>query len=113
MKSILQANGIQVPNFAVVESASDILNFVRKHHLPVVIKPRKGYSSVNTSIIKTQEDLEKFLDSGFNYKNALGLDGALDLEIECFIEVGLQFFFFFFALQNECLLCFGLLIFFF
>jgi len=84
MKQLLSSAGIRVPTFASVESASDIVSFVKSHGLPAVVKPRKGYSSVNTTVIKTQEDLEKFLNSGFNTTS--GFDGALDLEIESFVE---------------------------
>jgi len=67
-----------------VESASDILNFVKQHGKKVVVKPRKGYSSVNTWIIKDDQDLQKLLSSNFNSAN--GYDSALDLDIEKFID---------------------------
>jgi len=84
MKTILRENNIKVPDFAVVESASDIIDFVKHHGKEVVVKPRKGYSSVNTWIINSEADLENLLNSSFNTVN--GYDAALDLEVEKFIH---------------------------
>jgi len=84
MKKLLIEKGIRVPNFASVEHASDIVQFVENNGLPVVIKPRKGYLSLNTTIIFNEQELEKFLGSDFNTKS--GYDTALDLEIEEYID---------------------------
>lgn len=42
MKTICARHGIAVPQFGIVESASDILSFVKAHSLPVVVKPKLG-----------------------------------------------------------------------
>jgi len=84
MKTILRENNIQVPTFAPVESASDVLDFVRKHGNQIVVKPRKGYSSVNTWIIKNDKDLQTLLSSDSNTVG--GFDSALDLDVETFVN---------------------------
>lgn len=48
------------------------------------MKPRKGYSSVNTWIIHGEATLQELLGSSFNTVG--GFDSALDLEIEEFIK---------------------------
>jgi carbamoylphosphate synthase large subunit len=102
MKQILKKHNIRVPEFAEVESASDIMKFVKKHGLPIVVKPRfvicslswrqfikrsiprRGYSSVGTCILKTEKDMEELFTKSFgsNY-----IDPVLGLEVEKFIAV--------------------------
>eukprot|EP01124_Arcella_intermedia_P012923 TRINITY_DN19320_c0_g1_i1.p1 TRINITY_DN19320_c0_g1~~TRINITY_DN19320_c0_g1_i1.p1 ORF type:complete len:461 (-),score=96.14 TRINITY_DN19320_c0_g1_i1:74-1456(-) len=84
MKTILRENKINVPEFAPVESATDVIQFVKEHGPQVVVKPRKGYSSTNTTIIHNTQQLQKFLNSGFN--KISGFDSALDLEVETFVH---------------------------
>eukprot|EP01126_Amoeba_proteus_P039391 TRINITY_DN4149_c0_g1_i3.p1 TRINITY_DN4149_c0_g1~~TRINITY_DN4149_c0_g1_i3.p1 ORF type:complete len:419 (-),score=97.73 TRINITY_DN4149_c0_g1_i3:358-1569(-) len=82
MKTLCANTGLLVPKFGVVESASDILKFVRDHGLPVVVKPRLGYSSVDTIVLRVMEDVENFC------KNKLvhpGIDPIYGLEIESFV----------------------------
>jgi len=104
MKQILKDAGIKIPAFAPVESASDVVNFVAKHGINVVIKPRKGYSSVNTWIIHDEDKLSEFLSSGFNSSASGGFDAALDLDIEEFIT-GEMYHIDGFVYDNEVKVC--------
>jgi len=83
MKQILLNNGLSVPNFASVESVTDLLKFVEARGYPVVVKPRKGYGSINTAIIKNDDDLFQYIQK---YFHGHGLDNALDFEVESFIN---------------------------
>ncbi len=83
MKQVLSAKGIKVPEFSPVESATDLAVFLEHHGYPVVVKPRKGYSSINTSVLRSSEDLERFLKKSFG--NGI-VDPSLDLEVEVFIK---------------------------
>jgi hypothetical protein len=52
-----------------------------KIRIEVVVKPRKGYGSVNTAVIKSQQDLEKYL--GANFLSAC--DAPIDMIVESFV----------------------------
>jgi len=81
MKEVLKDAHVEVPTFAPVEDVTTIIEFISVHGYPVVIKPRKGYGSVSTSIIKSSDDLSHFL-SEFSPQ----LDSPLGLDIEKFVE---------------------------
>ncbi len=83
MKQVLAAKGIKVPEFSPVESATDLAVFLEEHGYPVVVKPRKGYSSINTAVLRSDEDLQRFLKKSFG--NGI-VDPSLDLEVEVFIK---------------------------
>ncbi|MCT9933585.1 hypothetical protein N5079_25555 [Planotetraspora sp. A-T 1434] len=61
-KELVQAAGVEVSPYAEVECATDIIAFVHEHGLPVVVKPRDGGGSIDVTIIRTQPDLDVFLD---------------------------------------------------
>lgn len=63
MKQELKKANISVPEFAAVDSVIDIILFIEKHGYPVVIKPRRGYGSVNTTLIMSEKDLKQFLET--------------------------------------------------
>jgi D-alanine-D-alanine ligase-like ATP-grasp enzyme len=48
----------------------------------VVVKPRKGYGSVNTSVVKSEKDLENLLSNNLVHS----CDGPLDMMVESFVE---------------------------
>lgn len=83
MKQVLAEKGIKVPKFSPVDSATDLAIFLQQHSYPVVVKPRKGYSSINTAVLRSDEDLERFLKKSFG--NGI-VDPSLDLEVEVFIQ---------------------------
>jgi hypothetical protein len=45
-KNVLKKHNIRVPEFKDIESGCDILDFVKNHGYPCVIKPSKGYGSI-------------------------------------------------------------------
>jgi len=88
MKEYLQKNMtneqkeiVQVPIFAKVRHAPQLLDFIDKNGLPVVVKPTRGMGSMNTHIIKTSEELLQMLSHGLS----ASLDGPIDYQIEKFI----------------------------
>ncbi|HKS46134.1 MAG TPA: amino acid adenylation domain-containing protein [Amycolatopsis sp.] len=66
MKDLAAAAGLAVPPYRDVECATDLVGFVAEHGLPVVLKPRDSASSVGVRTLRTSEDLDDFLDNGFD-----------------------------------------------
>eukprot|EP01098_Paradermamoeba_levis_P001577 TRINITY_DN11850_c0_g1_i1.p1 TRINITY_DN11850_c0_g1~~TRINITY_DN11850_c0_g1_i1.p1 ORF type:complete len:313 (-),score=88.08 TRINITY_DN11850_c0_g1_i1:28-909(-) len=85
MKKFLQQKGIRVPRFGLAQNASQVSSFIESFGYPVVIKPVKGFGSVNTSIIRSEEDLVSFFtqveQAGWN-----SIDSSWELEIEEFVS---------------------------
>jgi len=73
--------GIYIPKFAPVLNPTTILKFVDEHKLPVVVKPSRGMGSMDTYILKTEEDYLQLLGKGLSKH----LDGPIDYIIEEFI----------------------------
>jgi biotin carboxylase len=65
MKQRLQEHKISVPTFAAVDCVSDVISFINQYGYPVVVKPRKGYSSIGTTAIRTSEKLATWLAIAF------------------------------------------------
>eukprot|EP01129_Flabellula_baltica_P014909 TRINITY_DN7299_c0_g1_i1.p1 TRINITY_DN7299_c0_g1~~TRINITY_DN7299_c0_g1_i1.p1 ORF type:complete len:491 (+),score=90.97 TRINITY_DN7299_c0_g1_i1:93-1475(+) len=83
MKSMCLDAGLSVPAFASVENVCDVLDFVDRCGMSVVVKPRKGYGSVNTHVIKDQQSLMHCIETTFTNNQ---LDEVMDLEIESFVN---------------------------
>eukprot|EP01125_Pyxidicula_operculata_P004182 TRINITY_DN1613_c0_g1_i1.p1 TRINITY_DN1613_c0_g1~~TRINITY_DN1613_c0_g1_i1.p1 ORF type:complete len:459 (-),score=77.92 TRINITY_DN1613_c0_g1_i1:696-2036(-) len=81
MKQILSEAGINVPHFAVIENAFNLYDFIQKHGYPVVVKPRRGYGSVNTTVIKNEDEFHNFCKHGFGTT----VDGPMDMMVEAFV----------------------------
>lgn len=94
MKQRVQECGIKVPFFAPVDTPLDLLEFVAKHGYEianvkpsnihrhhVVVKPRKGYGSVCTAVIKNEQDLESYLRTDFGSS----CDAPLEMMVESFV----------------------------
>jgi len=81
MKTILRKTGLKVPNFAKIDNAIDLFNFIKENNYPVVVKPIRGYGSVNTSVIKNEEEFHKFCVTGFSS----ALDASIDMMVESFV----------------------------
>lgn len=64
MKSILAENGVAVPDFARIHIALDLLDFIEKHSYPVVVKPTTGSGSVDTHVLRDEQDLHRLLCNG-------------------------------------------------
>ncbi|PZD96792.1 carboxylate--amine ligase [Paenibacillus sambharensis] len=76
MKRLLREAGVEVPACLVVETATDIRRFVDTHGFPIVCKPVDGSGSVDTCIIRSDEDLVNYIRNGI----------APNTEVESFIE---------------------------
>jgi len=83
MKTCVKKFGLDVPNFASVEGAGDIIGFVKQYGYPVVVKPRLGYSSVNTSVLRSEEELKHFIIENMKVP---GIDPVFGLEVESFVQ---------------------------
>lgn len=76
MKAYVAAAGLSVPEFAPAHDGLDVADFIVRHGYPVVFKPTDGSGSVNTSIIRADEDLEQ----------AVRQFPARPMEVERFVE---------------------------
>ena len=61
MKEILLKNGIMTADFTVLNNEFDLINFIKTHGYPVIVKPRKAYGAVETFVLKDKTDLENLL----------------------------------------------------
>ncbi len=58
MKRMLAAAGIEVAEYAVAESADDVLAFAEAHGYPVVVKDVAGFNSIGLRILEGPEPLD-------------------------------------------------------
>jgi len=72
-----------VPTFAAVDSVAHVISFIQQYGYPVIVKPRKGYSSIGTTAIRTPEMLATWLATAFK---SVSCDASLDLEVERFVN---------------------------
>ena len=81
MKSLAARGGIHVPPFCRVAGPRDVLEFVDRYGLPIVIKPLLGAGSSGITIVCNREELHAALDC------VTGTAGQADsaLEVEQFI----------------------------
>ena len=91
MKERLKSKKINVPIFIKAENATDIIQFAQTREKPenfesFVIKPSCGMSSVNTTAIRSDQDLEKFFKSGILEKLTEGMDINFGLDVEKFVH---------------------------
>ncbi|WP_214483797.1 ATP-grasp domain-containing protein [Bacillus sp. SM2101] len=63
MKEYAQAV-VEVPNFRRIKTPFDIYDFLSDYGFPIVIKPIDGSGSINTYILKDQNELNIFLENG-------------------------------------------------
>lgn len=82
MKGLAARAGLAVPTHAPVADALDVARFVAAHGFPVVLKPRRGVSSINTHVLRSDADV-RALATG-----ALGAAsfGVTDVEVESFVR---------------------------
>jgi biotin carboxylase len=76
MKTLLRAAGVEVPRFAEIRVALDLLGFVRDHGYPVVVKPALGSGSMGTRVLRDEDDLANLLRTGLPDR----------IEVEQFVE---------------------------
>lgn len=60
MKSHLSGT-VALPNFCKINDSVDLVAFIERNQLPVVVKPRTGAGSSEITIVRTEKDLRKFL----------------------------------------------------
>jgi hypothetical protein len=82
MKSLLHQNGITVPEFTTVRCALDILNFAKNHSFPLILKPSRGYGSIETFVISDAHDLEELMSK----KSLFNEFHEANLDLECYTE---------------------------
>lgn len=82
MKTLLKKHGIAVPEFRRVTSALDILDFVRTHPYPLILKPSRGYGSLKTHVLRNEEETRLLLDTDTIFNEF----HQTDLDLEQFIE---------------------------
>ncbi|MFH0246328.1 ATP-grasp domain-containing protein [Streptomyces sp. HK10] len=63
MKELLSAAGVAVAPFAAVDHVGSLLAFVDRQGLPLIVKPRRGASSVGVTAVRDEESLRAFLAS--------------------------------------------------
>lgn len=62
MKRLVRLAGLAVPEFAAVDDAMDLLDFVDAHGFPVVVKPRLGMAAISVRVLHGRPDVADFLD---------------------------------------------------
>lgn len=63
MKELLAAAGVPVAPFAAVDDASALLGFADGQGLPLVLKPRRGASSVGVEVVPDEAALRRILET--------------------------------------------------
>jgi hypothetical protein len=63
MKRRARERGLGTPRFARVEHAFDLLEFVEANGLPVIVRPTTGRGSADTVVIRSDEDIDRYLAS--------------------------------------------------
>lgn len=81
MKTLLSQAGIDVPKFQKALSFLDVVSFVSKYGFPVIVKPIKGYGSVKTCVLRSEEELKNFSKS-----NTFDEFHEAQFEVEEYIE---------------------------
>lgn len=66
MKETLNAAGIRVPRFKKVYSAIEIIEFSKELGFPLVIKPIDGAGSLDTFVIRNEQELNTFISCNSN-----------------------------------------------
>lgn len=82
MKEALGRSGLPIAEYAPVGAMVDILDFVRKHGYPIVVKPRRGAGSSGVFIIRNDGELT----SSIKEMSSLRGDEDANLIVEEYIE---------------------------
>jgi len=67
MKEILKEKLIPVPDFKVINTAIDVIDFIDKNGYPVLLKPRTSKRARGISVIHNDDDLKQALYKGLKY----------------------------------------------
>jgi hypothetical protein len=82
MKDLCRARGLAVGDYRRVRTATDILEFVAAHGYPVVVKPANGGASLDTHVLRGDEELRALLGGGLVPR----FDFVPNLIVERFVE---------------------------
>jgi hypothetical protein len=82
MKQILQKTNFRIPAFREVQNPCDIMDFIKDHPFPILLKPNLGTGSQGVVVFHSQTDVFTFLKQS----NALMVNQPVDLQIEEFIQ---------------------------
>lgn len=82
MKSLCARAGVRVPRYKAIDGPSDLYAFVRSVGLPIVLKPRAGAGSIDTKLIRTEEELS----SAFASMRAATVGLSISLIAEEFVN---------------------------
>lgn len=61
MKEIAQKKGVLCPDFIEITSCQDLREFAARHGYPLVVKPVDGMGAMDTYVLKSQEQLDRWL----------------------------------------------------
>jgi hypothetical protein len=64
MKKILKEKLISVPNFKIITTAIDVINFIKDNGYPVLLKPRTSKRARGISVLHNDSDLHQALYKG-------------------------------------------------
>lgn len=82
MKQNAQKAGLRVPNFAVIKTATDLIEFIDAHKYPVYVKPMYYAGSLLARSINNDDELRRFLLNDLR-SNDLPYSSYLDIfEVE-------------------------------
>jgi hypothetical protein len=81
MKDVLRAHGLPVAAHRRVEGVLDVLDHVREHGYPVVVKPVAASGSTGVEVIESRAQLEALADRGL----ASRVEATPDLMVESFV----------------------------
>jgi len=82
MKQRARERGLRVPAFAPVENAIELIDFIRGHGYPVVVKPRFGLASIGVKVLRDHGELATYLDD----ETLSGAYGAPGHMVEAFVN---------------------------
>lgn len=92
MKEAVRSKGIHTPSFQLLTTPLDLLEFIKEHGYPVVVKPISGAGSVETFVLKNRDDLinmmspsfpenmmvESFVDGEIYHVDGMVIDGKVE-----------------------------------
>lgn len=64
MRAEARRGGVEVPDWAVVDSTKTLVDFIETHGYPVVLKPRRGSASIGIAVLRSEDDLLAALTAG-------------------------------------------------
>ncbi|MFD2170759.1 ATP-grasp domain-containing protein [Tumebacillus lipolyticus] len=76
MKEIARRANLPVANFQVIPNALDLYSFIEANGFPIVVKPICGFGAVNTEVLRSWEDYDRFVEVGI----------PQDMMVESFVE---------------------------